>query len=363
LYGKQSSKMSTAVNTFAVPNPVKNNNESSSKSKPADDFFYAIVQPSKLSTDDNQQEIDGEESDDIEIEELKEEVQDLVDDQVYNDFVTAIAKDKPLNVTEEGGKDEEFVPIDAVTADTKDANEKDECGSDVSNSEESDGLSGEEDLEDSNIASEELKLLQNEVPVAIPKDSLMAKQERYPFFWRYKHSVRNVENEDYKSDEDPEFIPENVNDAEPEVAINGEHANKVHEKNDTESGSSASDSDGEDLNEVMEEGNKLKEEMHDVQEDVKGLIDMVEEMSTVHGSSNLAQSGKEAKGEDKVDTESSEEDESATNCVDRLDDSNYNEAEDLDYKPEEDFFYAVVQKNEDLSDISSSSEDESDMME
>jgi len=343
--------MST-VNTFAVPNPVKNNGDSASKSKPADDFFYAIVQPSKLSTDDNQQEIDGEESDDIEIEELKEEVQDLVDDQVYNDFVIAIAKEKPLNVTVEGEKDEEFVPIDALTADTKDVNEKDECGSDVSDSEESVGHSGEDDLEDSNIAPEELKLLENEVPVAIPKDSLMAKQERYPFFWRYKHSVRNVENEEYKSDEDPEFIPENANDAEPKVATNGEHANKVNEKNDTESGSSGSDSDGEDLNEMMEEGNKLKEEMHDVQKDVKGLIDMVEEMTTVPGSGNLAQGAKEAEGEGKVDTESSEDDEPATNCVDRLDDSNYNEAEDLDYKPEEDFFYAVVQKNEDLSDIS-----------
>lgn len=358
--------MSTAVNTFAVPNPINNNADGASKSKPADDFFYAIVQTSKLSTDDNQLEIDVEESEDIEIEELKEEVQDLVDDQVYNDFVTAIAKEKPLNVAEEGEKDEEFVPIDAVTIDTKDGNEKDECGSDVSDSEESVGFSGEEDLEDSNIESEELKLLQNEVPVAIPKDSLMAKQERYPFFWRYKHSVRNVENEEYKSDEDPEFIPEKANDAEEERATNGEHANKVsEEKNDAESGSSASDSDGEDLNEeMMEEGSKLKEEMHDVQKDVKGLIDMVEEMSTLHGSSNLAQGVKEAESEDKGDTEGSEEDESATNCVDRLDDSNYNEAEDLDYKPEEDFFYAVVQKNEDVSDSSSSSiEDETDMIE
>merc|ERR1712110_421719 len=293
------------------------------------------------------------------LKELKEEVQDLVDDQVYTDFVTAIAKEKPLNVTVEGEKDEEFEPIDAITADSKDVNGKDECGSDVSDSEGSEGLSGEDDLDDSNIASEELKLLENEVPVAIPKDSLMAKQERYPFFWRYKHSIRNVENEEYKSDEDPEFIPENANDAEPEVAAKSEHANKVNEKNDTESGSSASDSDEEDLNEMMEEGNKLKEEMHDVQKDVKGLIDMVEEMTTVHGSGNLAQGAKEAEGESKVDTESSEEEESATNCVDRLDDSNYNEAEDLDYKPEEDFFYAVVQKNEDLSDISSSSEDES----
>merc|ERR1712165_512293 len=103
--------------------------------------------------------------------------------------------------------------------------------------------------------------------------------------------------------------------------------------------------------------------MHDVQKDVKGLIDMVEEMTTVHGSGHLAQGAKGAEGESKVDAESSEEEESATNCMDRLDDSNYNEAEDLDYKPEEDFFYVVVQKNEDLSDISSSSEDESDMME
>jgi hypothetical protein len=137
------------------------------------------------------------------------------------------------------------------------------------------------------VSPDELDFLQNNVPVAVPKKSLKKKQERYPPFWRVKHAIRNVgDNDGYKSEEDPDFLPENedVNGSK-NISSEKEKLSDMKDQNDSSAMSYQSDEENYDCEELEQEV-KCLQEMPDLKQDVKGISEMVQEMCFVSNSIN-----------------------------------------------------------------------------
>lgn len=315
---------------------------------------------------------------------LKEEVQDLIDDQVYNEFVVAIAKETRLDKSYlDEKKDVDFVPkfssakklhldqnvkeseadesVDAYES----SDESTSSESDVSTSEENKGSEGFSKLiEDSEVPSEEVNLLKENIPVPIPKVSLTKTQDRYPPFWRVKHAIRNVgENDGYKSNEDDDFFPAKESEDKDGSVCENDKSDSMRENSKIDlTDTTSEDSSGEedlDLDEMNDEV-KVLEELPDLKHDIKGLSTMVQDMSVVNSQQNLPvenNSFNDAMEEEDVGF-------SPVNFAEAIiqhDDADYDETADPDYVPS---LEIVKNGNEeydcDTSATSDSTSDESD---
>lgn len=259
---------------------------------------------------------------------LKAELQDLIDDQVYNDFVTAIVNEKSLEKDYPSDEeDEDFIP-NACTS--NDPTKRKEAGDALKHGEsysETSALVGKEGCEikssfkTSEVDPEELSMLKDNVPVAVPKESLKATQDRFPPYWRLKHAFRNIgENDGYKSEEDSDYSPNNEDD---ESSVGD-----IEER--STSGSSEEELDQDELD--LEA--KMLQEMHDITQDVQGLSEMVDEMSVVTNQSDAATN--QFADEDMREDNDNETGFSPVNFVEAIiqfDDSDYKEEDDSDYEP------------------------------
>lgn len=289
--------------------------------------------------------------DKFQIDELEDEIQDLIDDQVYTGFIVGIANEKPIDPEHYNDEsDEQFIPKyvcaekDENGKEAEDPIESYEELSSSSESETSTVIENEGDEattqlnQDSEVCPDELELIKNNVPVAVPRSSLKKTQDLYPPFWRVKHAIRNVgENDGYKSGEDEDFLPEN--DVESENSSAGEDEGKpsgMNDKNDSSSMSDQSSDDEKFDHDELEQEMKGLQEMPDLKEDVKGLSEMVQEMSFV--SNNV--SGQDVSQNGDAYNEDMEEGNdnvgfSPINFVEaiiKFDDADYDEKTDPDYE-------------------------------
>jgi len=313
---------------------------------------------------------------------LQEEVQDLIDDQEYNEFVVAIAKEAPLDKsTLDDKEDDEFLPkfVSAkklhLDENVKEGSENsdEDVSSDESTSSGSDtsgpvAIEGENsvvksDEEDLDVSPEEVNQLKENIPVAIPKDSLTKTQGRYPAFWRVKHAIRNIgENDGYKSDDDGDFQPpKETEEMDNSTCENDQSDNRREQSTIDLTDSTSEDSSADEDDSDMENEVKVLEEMPDLTHDIKGLSEMVQDMSVVKSQPNLPaenQSFNEAMEEENVDASFSPI--NFAEAILQHDDADYDESADPDYDP------SLEAKKDDKSDsdcdtsATSDSTDESD---
>merc|ERR1712012_636461 len=133
------------------------------------------------------------------------------------EFLTEIARDDLSGkYAKDDPNDKDFIPPVSVDNPTKEEPgveqdegvEKDLDEESVSEGSQSSGAedSDEDNNEVQEVTKEELELIQQEVPVALPKESLKSMQDRFPPFWRFKHGLRNVKlNPSELDEEDPDF--------------------------------------------------------------------------------------------------------------------------------------------------------------
>lgn len=286
---------------------------------------------------------------------LQEEVQDLIDDQEYNEFVVAIAKEAPLDKsTLDDKEDDEFLPkfvsakklhLDENVKEESENSDED-VSSDESTSSESDtsgpvAIEGENsvvksDEEDLDVSPEEVNQLKENIPVAIPKDSLTKTQGRYPAFWRVKHAIRNIgENDGYKSDDDGDFQPpKETEEMDNSTCENDQSDNRREQSTIDLTDSTSEDSSADEDDSDMENEVKVLEEMPDLTHDIKGLSEMVQDMSVVKSQPNLPaenQSFNEAMEEENVDASFSPI--NFAEAILQHDDADYDESADPDYDP------------------------------
>jgi len=286
---------------------------------------------------------------------LQEEVQDLIDDQEYNEFVVAIAKEAPLDKsTLDDKEDDEFLPkfVSAkklhLDENVKEGSENsdEDVSSDESTSSGSDtsgpvAIEGENsvvksDEEDLDVSPEEVNQLKENIPVAIPKDSLTKTQGRYPAFWRVKHAIRNIgENDGYKSDDDGDFQPpKETEEMDNSTCENDQSDNRREQSTIDLTDSTSEDSSADEDDSDMENEVKVLEEMPDLTHDIKGLSEMVQDMSVVKSQPNLPaenQSFNEAMEEENVDASFSPI--NFAEAILQHDDADYDESADPDYDP------------------------------
>lgn len=286
---------------------------------------------------------------------LQEEVQDLIDDQEYNEFVVAIAKEAPLDkATLDDKEDDEFLPkfvsakklhLDENVKEESENSDED-VSSDESTSSESDtsgpvAIEGENsvvksDEEDLDVSPEEVNQLKENIPVAIPKDSLTKTQGRYPAFWRVKHAIRNIgENDGYKSDDDGDFQPpKESEEMDNSTCENDQPDNRREQSTIDLTDSTSEDSSADEDDSDMENEVKVLEEMPDLTHDIKGLSEMVQDMSVVKSQPNLPtenQSFNEAMEEENADASFSPI--NFAEAILQHDDADYDESADPDYDP------------------------------
>ena len=195
-------------------------------------------------------------------------------------------------------------------------------------------------------------------------------QTAYPPFWRVKHALQNVDSEQEADVEtDPDYNPlqkdaENGLDAskqeDPQAEIEARSlqlrhrtvqvkGNASNDSSDSSSESEEDEEDEEDDEELKTEINKLKE-LEDLSQQVKGMVDMVEEMSFVDGSQDDLNQEKNFCGFRFVNTEKSQnilgisnhfqnrniqQEVSIVDAIAKFDDQTYQEEEDADYSPNE----------------------------
>jgi len=294
-------------------------------------------------------------------EELEREVDALMADRVYHDFVENVVTHKEIK---EDDTDGDFVADEVGEGD---AGEDAGALSDSSTS----TLTDPEDYEDA----------QEQVEVKIPKQALMEAEQRFPPFWRMKHAMKNESMTEYKSDEDPDYKTDEEDDDDKESS---EEVNPDGQMMKTEEwrssgpdglaeasaegdhgGVDAIDSSGdesEDFDEdVMKaEVDELKVEMsRDLQDDVDGLAEMVEYMTLPPSSAGetlaAAAAAAEAVLEDEEDME--EETAAAGQSILELDVDGYVSGEDPDFKPDPELLERVDDQVSESESNSSSDDD------
>lgn len=286
----------------------------------------------------------------FQIEELEDEIKDLIDDQVYNEFVVAIAKENPIDREYPNDDcDEQFIPKYVCAEKISEINGEEaedpmESYEELSSSSESETSTVIENegyevttqlIQDSDVCPDELDLIKNNVPVAVPKSSLKKTHDRYPPFWRLKHAIRNVgENDGYKSEEDADFLPENEEVENENVSAEGEEkSSDMKDQNDSSSMSYQSSDEEKFDHEELEQEVKGLQEMPDLKQDVKGLSDMVQEMSFVSDQQT-------AQNVDTYNEDMEEGNDHAgfspihfAEAIIQFDDADYDEKADPDYEP------------------------------
>jgi len=323
------------------------------------------------STDDHPlKEEESADEDDVR-EELEREVDALMADKVYHDFVENVVNQKVI-VDEEHDGDYE-VEEEAVDG-GGDANDDAGALSDSSSS----TLTDFEDYEDA----------QEELEVKIPKQALMEAQQRFPPFWRVKHAMKAESMTDYKSDEDPDYKTEEEEEdqeleqeVKPAVVVGAATEAGAWRKGDDDQEAIEADVDastedddesiGEDFideDAMKAEVVQLKDEScRDLQDDVDGLVEMVEYMTLPPSTEEAgtvvpaaAASGAAAIDEEDMDEEdgiTTTEAAEAGQSILELDVDGYVSDEDPDFKPDPE----ILERTNDETGSTSSSEEEEDM--
>jgi len=292
-------------------------------------------------SEENVDVANGDEEEDAVREELEREVDLLMADKVYHDFVDCVVTHKEIVEDANDGDFEadEEVAIEEVGGGDVIAEGVAAAESDTSTS----TLTDDEDYED---AQEEVK---------IPKQALMEADQRFPPFWRLKHAMKN-ELTAYKSDEDPDYDSEEDDDG----SQDNEDAMKTVEFQEHRGGEAAgsdeliesSDDDQEDEAMMKAEVDELKaESARDLQPDVDGLVEMVEYMTLPPEASGVAVESIED-DEEQMEEEAGQ----AGQSILELDVDGYVSGEDPDFKPDPQLLERVDDETD--SGSSSSSDDE-----
>lgn len=292
------------------------------------------------------------EEDDVR-EELEREVDALMADKVYHEFVENVVTHKVIAEEEHDG---DYEVEEEVVDGGGDANEEDAGAlSDSSSS----TLTDAEDYEDA----------QEELDVKIPKDALMEAQQRFPPFWRLKHAMKAESMTDYKSDEDPDYKTEEEedNDEEQEIKTADEAGEwRKGEADDQEeaieadiAGSSDDESIGEeediDVDAMRAEVAVLNyEKSKDLKDDVDGLVEMVEYMTLPPSAAEDASCAGAV--EDQEDMDEEDVADAAGQSILELDVDGYVSDEDPDFKPDPEVL--ELADNDSTGSSSSSSDEE-----
>lgn len=294
-------------------------------------------------------------------EELEREVDALMADKVYHEFVDHVVTQKVIAEEEHDGDYE--VEEEAVDG-GGDADEHAGALSDSSSS----TLTDAEDYEDA----------QEELEVKIPKEALMEAQQRFPHFWRVKHAMKAESMTDYKSDEDPDYKTEEEEEDGDEQEVKTVAAAVGAETGEWRKGSddeaiegdiaASSDDDDESIGEDIDvdamkaEVAVLKDEScRDLQDDVDGLVEMVEYMTLPPSSAAEGASCTGAVDEEDMDEEDADV-AAAGQSILELDVDGYVSDEDPDFKPDPEVLERVDDETG-SSSISSSSSDEDEEVE
>jgi len=309
------------------------------------------------------------------IQEYQTEAEQLIADKVYHEFVDNLNASQNVDNLEDTADDNDFV-AESEDEQPKLDEEKQEQNESMNSAVYDSTCTETEfetDLEEENVKSqidgEEINLLSQQVPVKVPISSLAANQTAYPPFWRVKHALQNVDSEQEADTEtDPDFNPlsndtengEASKQEDPQAEVEARSLQLRHRTVQVKGGASSdisdssSESEGEDDEEDDEELkaeiNKLKE-LEDLSQQVKGMVDMVEEMSFVDGSQDQDPSAeKNFCGFRFVDTGNSQnilgisnhfqnrkfaQPATIVDAIEKFDDQAYQEDEDADYYPNE----------------------------
>merc|ERR1719367_905784 len=312
------------------------------------------------------------------IQEYQTEAEKLIADKVYHEFVDNLNASQNIDNLEDTADDNDFIAeLDDSQNKQDEKQEENEDNAIDCDSAAYDSTCTETeletDLEDENVKTqidgEEINLLSQQVPVKVPISSLHANQTAYPPFWRVKHALQNVDSEQEADTEtDPDFNPlsndtengEASKQEDPQAEVEARSLQLRHRTVQVKGGASSdisdssSESEGEDDEEDDEELkveiNKLKE-LEDLSQQVKGMVDMVEEMSFVDGSQDQDPSAeKNFCGFRFVDTGNSQnilgisnhfqnrklaQPATIVDAIEKFDDQAYQEDEDADYYPNE----------------------------
>jgi len=275
--------------------------------------------------------------------ELEAEVEHLVADKTYHDFIQHVVQHKEIP-DEDATTDGDFV-VDLPEPVAKQVDEDEEEDQDVdSDSTLTDG----EEFED---AQENL-----DQETKIPKEALVEAQKRFPNFWRFKHAMNTEYREgDYAEEQDPDYEPEkdtdavNLDDSQDEAAIADVSVNSGNALPDSTTGGGEDEEwrqteeveinsdqekedDSEDEDVMKAELTELNAERdRDLKHDVDGLVEMVEYMTVV-----VSEEGAQAAAEAAAGTEANEEteemeDEDQGQTILELDVEGYVSGEDPDF--------------------------------
>lgn len=362
-------------------------NQANEASVPSESKNVNLVQSIiKFDCNDYNEEEDADYQPDPEVEEeiiqeYQTEAEQLIADKVYHEFVDNLNSSQNVDNLEDTADDNDFI---AESEDEQDNQHEEKHEVNEDNGIECDSApydstctetEFETDLEEENAKSqidgEELNLLSSQIPVKVPISSLHANQTAYPPFWRVKHALQNVDSEQEADTEtDPDFNPLPKKDERAVDACNQEDTQTETEarslqlrhrivqvkgglQSDTSDSSceSEEEDDEEDDEELKAEIGKLKE-LEDLSQQVKGMVDMVEEMSFVDGSQDNDDPNSEKGfcGYRFVNTEKSQnilgisnhfqsrdisQPASIVDAITKFDDQTYQEDEDGDYYPNE----------------------------
>ena len=359
-------------------------NQSSEASVPKESQNVNLVQSIiKFDCNDYNEEEDVDYQPDPEVEEeiiqeYQTEAEHLIADKVYHEFVDNLNASQNIDNLEDTADDNDFIAEsedeqDSQHDEKQEVNEDNgiECDSAVYDSTCTE-TEFETDLEEENVKSqidgEELSLLSSQIPVKVPISSLHANQTAYPPFWRVKHALQNVDSEQEADPEtDPDFnpLPKDVEGTTGQEDSLTEMESRslqlrhrivqvkgcVHSDTSDSSSESEEEDGEEDDEELKAEVGKLKE-LEDLSQQVKGMVDMVEEMSFVEGAQDNDDPNAEKGfcGYRFVDTEKSQnilgisnhfqtknisQPASIVDAISKFDDQTYEEDEDADYYPNE----------------------------
>ena len=313
------------------------------------------------------------------IQEYQTEAEKLIADKVYHEFVDNLNASQNIDNLEDTADDNDFIAeLDDSQNKQDEKQEENEDNAIDCDSAAYDSTCTETeletDLEDENVKTqidgEELNHLCQQIPVKVPISSLHANQTAYPPFWRVKHALQNVDSEqeaDVETDPDYNPLPKDADNGldaskqeDPQAEMGARSLQLRHRtvqvkgnaSNDTSDSSSESEEDEEDEEddeELKTEIDKLKE-LEDLSSQVKGMVEMVEEMSFVDGSQDDHNNSKNFCGFRFVNTEESQkilgmskhfqnsniqQVVSIVDAIAKFDDQTYQEEEDADYSPNE----------------------------
>lgn len=232
--------------------------------------------------------------------EVELELETLKADNVYHDFVQSVVARTPIP---EDANDQDYNLVNDLQKEGK---------TDLADLSSSDSDSDFEDAVDE-AGDQEVK---------IPQDTFKDAAMRNPPFWRVKYQLGRVSEEDYKSDEDPDYNPPRQ--------IDGTQEFREHEEMSDEDKSSASSSE--------DESDEAIEPEADV--DVENLAEMIDDLA-------IPEQPKE------VDPEEAAPQPSLVRSITEFDTDGYKSDEDHDFVPQPE----ELAKAENSSDETSSDEE------